>query len=171
MKVTGAWLALGLGSNLGQRLENLRSAVRALQALPGLDLEGIAPVYETEPVDCPPGSPMFLNTAVEGHYAGDVFQLLRSTQGIEDQLGRTRHTRARNEARPVDIDLLIIEGVTLDSTALTLPHPRMEERLFVLQPLADLRPDLILSDNRPITQLIQRLSSASTNVRKLERTL
>ncbi|MFT4638821.1 MAG: 2-amino-4-hydroxy-6-hydroxymethyldihydropteridine diphosphokinase [Verrucomicrobiales bacterium] len=156
MKATNTWCALGLGSNLGIRAAYLQAAINALSQVPGLANLEQAPTYETAPLDCPDGAPPFLNTVVQARYTGDVFDLLTHTQAIEDQLGRER-SGTRNEARVVDIDLLIVEGISLNSSPLTLPHPRMEERLFVLQPLADLRPELILPSGISIQERLEQL--------------
>ena len=156
MHVDDTWCALALGSNLGDRNTLVESAIKALTKIDGLTNLKSAPFYETEPVDCPEGSPTFLNTVVQARYSGDVFALLDQAQGIERQLGRQR-TGIRNEARVIDIDLLLIEGVALETDRLTLPHPRMHERLFVLQPLADLQPDLVLPCGDPIGKVIKAL--------------
>lgn len=161
MTVDGAWCAFGLGSNLGEREKLVGEAIEALRSLPGLDFLGHASFYETEPLDCPPGSPSFLNTAAHGHYTGDVFDLLHETQRIETQLGR-RRTGLRNEARCIDIDLLVIDDVVMQSDALTLPHPRLSERLFVLEPLHELRPEFILPDGQPISDAIRELKESTT---------
>ncbi len=156
MFVSDRWCALGLGSNLGDRELLLERVEAALARLPGLRDPRRAPIYETTPVDCPPGSPPFLNTVVQAHYTGHVLDLLRATQAIETALGRERGL-VRNAPRPVDIDLLMIEGVEMDRPDLTLPHPRLRERLFVLLPLADLRPELELSPGSSIAEAIASL--------------
>lgn len=135
---------IALGSNLGDRMSQLRAALEALReiATPGEPLLA-APVYQTEPRFCPPGSPDFLNTVVEIGYDGGPQRLLEQTRGIERRLGRTRGDE-RNAPRMIDIDLLYLGDATIDGETLTLPHPRIGERRFVLQPLADIRPDLTL---------------------------
>jgi 2-amino-4-hydroxy-6-hydroxymethyldihydropteridine diphosphokinase len=135
---------IALGSNLGDRMRNLRAALDALRqiASPGEPVL-TAPVYQTEPRFCPPGSPDFLNTVVEIGFDGGPLELLALTRGIEKQLGRTRGAE-RNTPRTIDIDLLYLGDEILIGGELTLPHPRIGERRFVLQPLADIRPDLVL---------------------------
>ena len=135
------------------------AALDALAAIPGLTEILCAPLYETEPLDCPEGSPKFLNTVVEAHYTGDLLALLDHTQAIEHRLGRTR-SGLRNEARVIDIDLLSVEGVALVTERLILPHPRLHERLFVLEPLANLRPDMILPNGAPIAEVIEQLKTS-----------
>ena len=135
---------IALGSNLGDRAQNLRLAVQALR---GLHTQGepflLSPIYQTEPCLCPPGSPDFLNAVVEMAWSGNASELHRHTQSIEHSLGRVR-TAQRNAPRAIDIDLLYLGDSTMDTPGLVLPHPRLGERRFVLEPLAAIRPDLRL---------------------------
>ena len=146
---------IALGSNLGNRLANLQAARDCLReiATPGEPfLE--ASNYQTEPLLCPPDSPIFYNSVVELAFTGDAFQLLELTQGIEKMLGRTGATE-RNAPRIIDVDLLYFGGEIIDTEALVLPHPRICERLFVLQPLAEIRPELVLPGHtRSIAELL-----------------
>jgi len=135
---------IALGSNLGDRSGHLRAAIEALRGIAALGEPVLtAPIYQTEPRFCPPGSPDFLNSVVEIGFAGSPLELLTHTRRIEQQLGRTRGEQ-RNTPRTIDIDLLYLGDAVLESEDLTLPHPRLSERRFVLQPLADIRPDLVL---------------------------
>jgi 2-amino-4-hydroxy-6-hydroxymethyldihydropteridine diphosphokinase len=136
---------IALGSNLGDSLATLRSALAALRAISSDGKCLVAPIYQTRPLDCPPGSPDFLNTVVEIGFDGGARRLLETTRGIENRLGRTRGA-LRNAPRVIDLDLLYCGDERIDSEGLTLPHPRMLERRFVLQPLADIRPDLVLPE-------------------------
>ncbi|MDF1823745.1 MAG: 2-amino-4-hydroxy-6-hydroxymethyldihydropteridine diphosphokinase [Verrucomicrobiales bacterium] len=131
---------LSLGSNLGDRIENLRAAVRLLEPLYLAGSLRFASLYETEPVDCPPDSPSFLNTVVEFKTELPPLSLLQETQAIESFLGRAEKRKV-NAPRPVDLDLLYYDTIELSSETLTLPHPRMKDRAFVLRPLAELRPE------------------------------
>ena len=135
---------IALGSNLGRRLANLQAARELLRrlALPGTVLLQ-APVYQTTPRDCPDGSPDFLNTVVEIGYAGTPGELLGHSQAIEAALGRSPGPHC-NAPRPIDLDLLYFGDAVDQSATLQLPHARLTQRRFVLQPLADIRPDLIL---------------------------
>lgn len=135
---------IALGSNLGDRLANLQAARARLReiATPGEPFLQ-ASIYQTEPLLCPPGSPLFYNSVVEIGYRGDPFELLELTRAIEKQLGRAGDT-GRNAPRVIDIDLLYFGDRIIDTEILMLPHPRIGERRFVLQPLAEIRPDLIL---------------------------
>lgn len=135
---------IALGSNLGDRMGNLNAAAAALHALHEVGEPFLtARIYQTEPRHCPPGSPRFLNTVIEMAVACGALELLEKTREIEHRLGREPSTE-RNAPRPIDIDLLYLEMEIIDHPSLTLPHPRIGERRFVLEPLADIRPDLIL---------------------------
>jgi 2-amino-4-hydroxy-6-hydroxymethyldihydropteridine diphosphokinase len=151
---------IALGSNLGDRLANLRAAVGCLKkwADPGGPVL-IAPVYRTEPLACPAGSPYFFNSAIEIGFEGDAFDLLEIGQEVEKKLGRGRATE-RNAPRIIDVDLLYFGSEVIDSETLVLPHPRIGERRFVLQPLAEIRPDLVLpGETRNIAALLDGLRS------------
>jgi 2-amino-4-hydroxy-6-hydroxymethyldihydropteridine diphosphokinase len=100
-------------------------------------------IYQTEPRFCPPGSPDFLNTVIEIGFAGSPLDLLAMAREIEAGLGRER-VAERNAPRVIDIDLLYLGDETSTGEVLELPHPRIGERRFVLQPLADIRPELML---------------------------
>jgi 2-amino-4-hydroxy-6-hydroxymethyldihydropteridine diphosphokinase len=153
-------VGIALGSNLGDRLANLRAAIDQLReiATPGAPLLA-APVYQTEPLLCPPGSPPFYNSAVEIGFDGTAFELLKITQGIEKNLGR-QIGWVRNAPRLIDVDLLYFGGEVIDTERLVLPHPRIAERRFVLQPLAAIRPELVLpGDGRNILQILDGLKS------------
>ncbi|MBX3739494.1 MAG: 2-amino-4-hydroxy-6-hydroxymethyldihydropteridine diphosphokinase [Akkermansiaceae bacterium] len=133
---------IALGSNLGDRLENLRRAKELLASISTGPVLA-APVYLTEPVNCPPGSPDFLNTVVEISHEGTPEELLKTTQAFQHQLGRTDAVE-RNAPRVIDIDLLYSGGEIVSTEVLELPHPRIALRQFVLRPLADISPDLVL---------------------------
>ncbi len=134
---------LALGSNLGARLEHLCQAREKLSAIATSEIVS-APLYETDPLDCPPDSPPFLNTVIALETDYSPTELLAYTQAIEMEFGREEQaTRITNSPRPVDIDLLIYHEQVLNSPQLTIPHPRFHERLFVLHPLRDLAPALI----------------------------
>lgn len=137
-----ARIGISLGSNLGDRLAHLREAVDRL----GPVREGghllRSPVYETDPVDCPPGSGAFCNAVVEIESSLAPLELLAFTQSIERDLGRPA-VRDRNAPRTIDLDLLYYDQLVLDEPGLVLPHPRMLQRAFVALPLAAIRPDLV----------------------------
>lgn len=151
-------VGIALGSNLGDRLAHLQSAIYRLGEIsenPGNLL--CAPLYQTEPRFCPPGSPLFLNTVIEMDFAGTALELLEITQSLEIQLGRQR-SEERNAPRVIDIDLLYFGDEVFDHQRLILPHPRIAERSFVLQPLADIRPDLVLpGQQKSVSELLASL--------------
>ena len=138
-------IGIALGSNLGDRLANLRIAREAVVDLAANRSVLASPVYETEPVNCEPGAAKFLNAVIEIEYDGDPTELLEKLIRIEESLGRDR-AHARNVSRKIDIDLLYADDLVINNERLQLPHPRMHEREFVLRPLADIRPDLVLSN-------------------------
>lgn len=153
-------VGIALGSNLGDRLANLRAARTALSAIasPGeLLLE--AAIYQTEPLLCPAGSPQFYNSVVEIAFDGTAAELLGLAQSIEKKLGRTANPE-RNAPRIIDIDLLYFGDDVIDTDDLALPHPRIGERRFVLQPLAEIRPEWILpGQTLSIAELLARLDT------------
>jgi len=135
---------VALGSNLGERLANLRNARKEIVAMAGtLPPLRCSAIYETEPVDCEKGAAKFFNAVIEFGYAGRPIELRRELAAIERVLGRPS-AHARNVSRPIDLDLLYFGEVTIETAELQLPHPRIVEREFVLRPLADIRPDLVL---------------------------
>jgi 2-amino-4-hydroxy-6-hydroxymethyldihydropteridine diphosphokinase len=131
---------LSLGSNLGDRLENLRRAFRLLGEK-GIALRRTSSVYETEPVDNTDQG-WFLNCVAEIGTSLEALGLLRRLQRIENELGRER--LVRRGPRTLDIDMLLYGDLVLESSELTLPHPRMLERRFVLEPLRELGPHLVI---------------------------
>lgn len=139
--------AVALGSNMGDPLSHIRAALAFLDSLKcgrtKSTLE-VSPLYRTRPVDCPPGSPDFINAVAIFPCSHSPETLLGLFKMFESERGRQADA-PRNSPRPLDLDLLYCGEITLSTPALTLPHPRMAERLFVLKPLAHLRPDLILS--------------------------
>jgi len=127
---------LGLGSNLGDRWAYLREAVAALP-----DVVAVSPVYETSPVGGPAGQGPYLNCVVELDTALGPRALLELAQRLE---GTARRERAeRWGPRTLDVDVLLVDDLTVDEPDLVVPHPRMWERRFVLAPLADLAPELL----------------------------
>jgi 2-amino-4-hydroxy-6-hydroxymethyldihydropteridine diphosphokinase len=129
---------LSLGSNVGDRKRMLGEALRLLEA-PNLHVVRVSPVYETEPQDLK-NQPWFLNLVAEVQTGLFPMQLLTRTQKIESKLGRKR--TLDKGPRSIDIDILLYGESVIDAKDLVVPHPRMAERRFVLQPLADLAPDL-----------------------------
>lgn len=129
---------VSLGSNLGNREENLAKALSALSAMPGTELERASSVIETEPVDVPEefSGLKFLNQAAVFLTSLSAEEFSRRMHAIEDDMGRVR--TVRNGPRTIDIDLIDFGGLVMDTPELTLPHPRAAERDFVCRPLAEL---------------------------------
>lgn len=136
-------VGLSLGSNLGDRLAHLREARKHVAAIPGVTITAASPVYETEPVEVPAefSDQSFLNAVLIVDSALDIRQLHERLGAIETDMGRRRGNE-RNAPRPIDIDILYAGKKRMKTVKLTVPHPRWAERRFVVQPLADLRPDL-----------------------------
>jgi len=135
---------IALGSNIGDRLANLRAAFREASGL-SLDPAAIrfSSIYETSPVDSAPGAPSYLNAVIEIEYNRPAIALLDSLLTIERALGRPSK-RPRNAPRTIDLDLLYVGNLTLNSPEIIIPHPRITQRRFVLEPLADVAPELVL---------------------------
>lgn len=135
---------IGLGSNLGDRVRILQHAIHSLHQLSDLPTaDRVSSLYETSPVDCAPGTPAFLNAVMEIETGTSPIELLSRLQSLEVATGRPP-IRAKNEPRRLDLDLLYVDQLTWNDAKLTLPHPLMLERQFVLAPLAEIAPDLIL---------------------------
>jgi len=162
--------AVALGSNLGDRLANSRSARKAI-----LDLPNVKPpilssaIYETDPVGCEPEAGKFLNAVLEFDYEGDPLDLLKNLKEIESALGRPPN-HPRNISRKIDIDLLYCGDTATDAEELQLPHPRMHLRKFVLQPLADIRPDLVLpGQTKTVRELLAQIGDSGKVVHSIDR--
>ena len=153
-------VGIGLGANLGDRLTNLRQAISELLLLadpsqPFL----VAPFIETAPVDCAPGSPSFLNSAIEMSFAGSPNTLLREIQRIETAQGRAS-VRPKNTPRPVDLDILYFGNLVVNELDLQIPHPKIPERAFVLEPLLAICPNRFLAPwDMTIASLYDKLLS------------
>jgi 2-amino-4-hydroxy-6-hydroxymethyldihydropteridine diphosphokinase len=129
---------LALGTNLGDRVENLRAAVRALP--PMLQVTALSPVYETPPWGYA-DQPAFLNMALAGETESDPLRLIVFLKDLEVELGREK--TFRNGPRLIDLDILFFDDLLVDEPGLVIPHPRLHERAFVLVPLNDITSDLI----------------------------
>jgi 2-amino-4-hydroxy-6-hydroxymethyldihydropteridine diphosphokinase len=132
-------IALGLGSNLGDSAQTLEQAVaRLVQA--GLQTPVISAFYISEPLGCVPGTPPFINAALIAHWPKSARKLLEACQRIERELGRpARHSS--QESRTIDLDILLFGQTVLHDAELTIPHPRLAQRRFVLAPLAEIAPE------------------------------
>jgi 2-amino-4-hydroxy-6-hydroxymethyldihydropteridine diphosphokinase len=144
---TSAYLALG--ANLGDRLEQLREAVRLLAETDGVEVARSSRVFETEPVG--PPQPAYLNAVVEVRTTLDPRGLLEVAQAVENALGRIRAERWG--PRTIDVDILTFDDRTVDEPDLEIPHPRMHERGFVLVPLGELDDDPMLPGGRRLSEV------------------
>ena len=148
---------VGLGSNLGERLGNLQAAVSLLAENADVTLLASSRVYETAPVGLT-DQPPFLNTVVEALTTLSGRPLLDAVKRVERTLGR--QSRERWGPREIDVDVLLHGATRLEEPGLEIPHRRMWERLFVLAPLAELRPDLLGPDRRPIGEHVRQLQTS-----------
>jgi len=150
---------IGLGSNLGPREKNITAALAALEATRGVEVVKVSSVYETEPVGGPAEQGLFLNAVAEIHTTLTAPRLLAVCQKIESSLDRKRAVRWG--PRTIDLDILLFDDEIHATPELTIPHPLMHERKFVMEPLAEIAPlaahpllDLTASD------ILERLSAA-----------
>ena len=135
---------IGLGTNVGKRIENLIFAAHAIIArVPYAKLTGVGGVYETAPVDCPEGSESFLNSVIEIETDAGPHVIHQALKEIEAEMGRPTQ-REKNAPRSIDLDILYLGDRIINEPGLVIPHPRMHSRRFVLRPLADIRPELTL---------------------------
>jgi 2-amino-4-hydroxy-6-hydroxymethyldihydropteridine diphosphokinase len=151
---------IALGSNIGDRLANLRAAYGEVVDLSS-DPTRIrcSPIYETSPVDSPAGVASYLNAVMEIEYEKPAIALLDSLLKIERRLGRPSK-RPRNAPRIIDLDLLYAGNLTLNSPEIVIPHPRISHRRFVLEPLADIASELVLPGHTvSIRDLLMRLKT------------
>jgi 2-amino-4-hydroxy-6-hydroxymethyldihydropteridine diphosphokinase len=149
---------IGLGSNIEDRLANLREGCKRTCSLhePGPPIR-FSSIYETTPVDCEPGTMLYLNAVIEINFAGAPVALLDRLLEIERAMGRMSK-RPRNSPRAIDLDVLYAGNVVLNSPEMILPHPRLQQRRFVLAPLAEISPDLFLpGQTRSVRRLLAEL--------------
>jgi len=155
-----------MGSNLGNSRKIILDAMACLQHFSNQPLLKSS-LWQTSPVDCPPGSPKFVNAALglvprPGETPESLLQMLRA---IEKQFGRAPKT-IYNEPRPLDLDLIFFGNEKRDTPALILPHPRAHLRKFVLRPLSEIAPDLVLpGQKKTVSQLLEELISKETLVK------
>lgn len=152
--------AIALGANKGTallaQLTRARDLLRPFHHGDDTDFL-VSPVYKTPPVSCPPGSPDFYNAVIELEWNKPPERLLSILQSIEHYMGRTRNG-ILNESRVIDLDLLYYGDFFVHTETLTLPHPRLSKRAFVLKPLADIVPNMVIpGTNRPVSDLLRAL--------------
>ena len=153
---------LALGSNVGNRLDLLETARKFVLNLPGVGLPLLSSkLYETDPVDTEPDAERFLYAVLEIECHCHPTELLEGLQQIESALGRPSK-RPRNAPRTIDLDILYVGNLTLSTPEIVIPHPRLHLRRFVLTPLADIRPELLLpGQNRTVAELLVHLKGPS----------
>ena len=146
---------LAIGSNLGERLANLQGAVNSLADTPEVWVTAVSPVYETAPVDSPPGAGEFLNAVVLIDTTLSARTLLDRALAIEDAFGRER-TGEHNAPRTLDVDLIVVGDRRANDETMKLPHPKAHARGFVLAPWQDVEPDAELPDYGPVAKLLEK---------------
>lgn len=144
---------IGIGSNLNDPPSQIRCAFQALAQLPASQLIGCSPWYRTAPVGGPTGQPDYLNAVAALETTLTPEALLAALQAIETAQGRVRFERWG--PRTLDLDLLLYGLITRDDPELTLPHPRLHQRAFVLYPLHDIAPHLTIPGRGPLTTLLE----------------
>ncbi|HZQ51755.1 MAG TPA: 2-amino-4-hydroxy-6-hydroxymethyldihydropteridine diphosphokinase [Bryobacteraceae bacterium] len=155
---------LSLGSNLGDRRGNLEIALEALER-ERVHVIQRSSIYETEPQDVK-SQPWFLNIVVLCETTCFPIQLLGLLQRVEREMGRVRHGVARRGPRLIDIDILLFGNAVMETSALVIPHPRMFERRFVLEPLLEIAPDLKHPETKePVSRYLSRVKEQK--IRKL----
>jgi 2-amino-4-hydroxy-6-hydroxymethyldihydropteridine diphosphokinase len=160
---------IALGSNVGDRLHHLREARREILALPNIGPECLSSsVYETAPVGCEPRTRNFLNAVIQVGFEGRASDFLQWLRQIETEMGRAPEHKT-NAPRIIDLDLLFFGEIESSTAELQLPHPRLHERRFVLQPLADICPALVLAGRKEsVSALLAELADASAVRRATE---
>ncbi|WP_030543926.1 2-amino-4-hydroxy-6-hydroxymethyldihydropteridine diphosphokinase [Streptomyces albus] len=147
---------IALGSNLGNRLETLQGAVDALEDTPGVRVKAVSAVYETEPWGVDPGSqPSYFNAVVLVRTTLPPGSLLERAHAVEEAFERVRDERWG--PRTLDVDIVAYQGVVSDDPALTLPHPRVHERAFVLAPWHDVDPAADVPGHGPVEELLAEI--------------
>lgn len=155
---------VSLGSNLGNRLENLQGAIDALEDTPGVRVKAVSPVYETEPWGVAPGSqPSYFNAVVVLKTTLPPSSLLERAQAVEEAFHRVRDERWG--PRTLDVDIVAYADVVSDDPALTLPHPRAHERAFVLAPWHDVEPEAQLAGRGPVARLLADITRQGVSPR------
>ena len=138
---------IGLGANQGDVRDALDAALDSLRSIEQSTLGAVSPYYKSAPIDAP--GPDYLNAVAQLDTALEPYALLLHLLDIELMLGRKRRGVKKNAPRNVDLDLLLVGSMIIQSTPLTLPHPRLHVRAFVLRPLLDLAPDIVIPGQGP----------------------
>ena len=149
-------VGLAFGSNLGDRLKHLQQAKAYALSLSNDGWHAASPLYETEPLGCPPNSPKFLNAVLEIEFAGAPKTLLEKILTYEVAHGRDRDL-PKNAARTIDVDILFFGEEEILEKDLVVPHPRMAERRFVLLPLSTIEPDRVVKGTGKTVRMLLRV--------------
>ncbi len=160
--MAGTEVYLGLGSNVGDRAETLLEAMELLDATEGLSVRTVSTFIETDPVGGPADQPKYLNGAARLDATIPPRELLARCRTVEQALGRRREEETRWGPRTCDLDILLFGQVTMNAPELTIPHPRMHQRLFVLRPLSQIAPSAVHPTlDKTVAQLLAELSERS----------
>jgi 2-amino-4-hydroxy-6-hydroxymethyldihydropteridine diphosphokinase len=160
---------LSLGSNLGDRLKNLQAAIQRLPAYGVYPLQ-LSRVYETKPVGETPDPRPYLNLGMWAETSLSPLELLDALKALEREMGRPAQ-EGRWLPRTLDIDIILYDGLTFEHERLTIPHPRMWERAFVIVPLVEMTPDWVLPDGTPARALLEDPALREQEVRPYEASL
>ena len=158
-------VVISLGSNLGDSMSTLQGAVDAIADTPDVWVTSVSPVYESRPVDCPPGSQDFLNAVLLADTTLAANRLLERALAVEDAYDRER-SEVPNAPRTLDVDLIVVGDRRSDTDTLQLPHPRAAQRAFVLRPWFDLEPDAELPGHGPISELLAAIGDDGLTLRE-----
>lgn len=153
---------VGLGANLGDRTATLARALELLAEQPEIEIVAVSSFRETDPVGYL-DQPRFLNAAAALETSLPPQALLRTLLNVERDLGRTREG-PRFGPRTVDLDLLLLDDIIVDEPGLSLPHPRLHERIFALEPLVELDPSIVVPGRGTVEQLLSGLESQATRI-------
>lgn len=158
---------IALGSNLNEPLKQLQNAIASISASNNIKIIKQSSWYQN-PAIGPGEQDDYLNGVIKVSTTLEPIELLNFLQSIENQQGRTRG-EIRWQARPLDLDILLYADQTIDTERLEVPHPRMQERAFVIFPLHEIEPELVLPDNTAVKQLISELSDKMLEKLELSR--
>jgi 2-amino-4-hydroxy-6-hydroxymethyldihydropteridine diphosphokinase len=157
---------IGLGSNVGDRLAYLREGFHRIRSLhTAAEPPLVSSIFETSPIDCAPGTNAYLNATVEIQFDRPPIVLLDALLRIEREMGRPSK-RPRNAPRMIDLDVLYVGNLILNNSEIIIPHPRLPQRRFVLAPLSEIAPDLIVpGQTKTIRALLEDLTDTERVVR------